>query len=85
MNIFNSFYSNIEEDVFMKISYEPFWKTLKKKGLNQYILINKMGVRNSLVHKFRHNLDVRLTTLADLCEKLDCRIEDIVEFIEEDE
>lgn len=54
----------------MKISYAPFWKTLKQKGLNQYVLINKMGVRNSLVHKLRHDLDIRLTTLADLCEKL---------------
>ena len=46
----------------MKISYAPFWKTLKQKGLNQYVLINKMGVRNSLVHKLRHDLDIRLTT-----------------------
>ena len=29
----------------MKISYDPFWKTIKDKGLNQYILINKMGVK----------------------------------------
>ncbi|WP_050636461.1 helix-turn-helix domain-containing protein [Candidatus Stoquefichus sp. SB1] len=67
----------------MKISYAPFWKTLKQKGLNQYVLINKMGVRNSLVHKLRHDLDIRLTTLADLCEKLECRIEDIVEVVDD--
>lgn len=69
----------------MKISYDPFWRTIEEKGLNQYILINKMGVRNSLIHKLRHNMDIRLFTLADLCEKLNCKVEDIVEVVEEKE
>ena len=69
----------------MKISYDPFWRTIEEKGLNQYILINKMGVRNSLIHKLRHNMDIRLSTLADLCEKLNCKVEDIVEVVEEQE
>ncbi|KXU51576.1 MAG: helix-turn-helix domain-containing protein [Coprobacillus cateniformis] len=69
----------------MKISYDPFWRTIEEKGLNQYILINKMGVRNSLIHKLRHNMDIRLSTLADLCEKLNCKVEDIVEVVEEKE
>ena len=57
----------------MKISYDPFWKTIKDKGLNQYILINKMGVRSSLIHKLRHELyqiyvnyfNVKLRTLLN--------------------
>ena len=69
----------------MKISYDPFWRTIEEKGLNQYILTNKMGVRNSLIHKLRHNMDIRLSTLADLCEKLNCKVEDIVEVVEEKE
>ncbi|MFR7590539.1 MAG: helix-turn-helix domain-containing protein [Longibaculum sp.] len=69
----------------MKISYAPFWKTLQEKGLSQYVLINKMGVRTSLLHKLRHNLDVRLSTLADLCDILDCQIDDVVVFIEDKE
>lgn len=44
-----------------------------------------MGVRNSLIHKLRHNMDIRLSTLADLCEKLNCKVEDIVEVVEEKE
>lgn len=67
----------------MKISYDPFWQTIKDKGLNQYILINKMGVRSSLIYKLRHNLDIRVSTLTDLCELLDCKIEDIVGLKEE--
>ena len=58
----------------MKISYDPFWKTIKDKGLNQYILINKMGVRSSLIHKLRHDLDIRVSTLSDLCELLHVKL-----------
>lgn len=68
----------------MKISYDPFWRTIKNKGLNQYILINKMNVRSSLIHKLRHNEDVRLTTLLDLCEILDCSLNDVVEFVKDE-
>ena len=28
-------------------------------------------------------MDIRLSTLADLCEKLNCKVEDIVEVVEE--
>ena len=68
----------------MKISYDPFWRTIKNKGLNQYILINKMNVRSSLINKLRHNEDVRLTTLLDLCEMLDCSLNDVVEFVKDE-
>lgn len=67
----------------MKISYQRFWDLLKEKGLNQYILINKLGVRSSLLYRLRHNMDSRLSTLMDLCELLDCELNDIVEFVQE--
>ena len=67
----------------MKISYQRFWDLLKEKGLNQYILINKFGVRSSLLYRLRHNMDLRLSTLMDLCEMLDCELNDIVEFVKE--
>lgn len=69
----------------MKISYAPFWETLQKKGISQYALIHQMNVRTSLLDKLRHNSDIRLSTVSDLCEILNCRVEDIVEMIPEKE
>lgn len=65
------------------ISYKPFWETLNKSELNQYILCEKYGISRSLLDKLRHNKDVRLSTLENLCKIFDCKIEDIVEIINE--
>ena len=65
------------------ISYDPFWKTLKKKELTGYRLNKSYGVSRSLLDKLKHNKDIRLSTLSDLCRILDCKVTDIVEIINE--
>lgn len=61
------------------ISYAPFWKTLKKRGLNQYRLIKDYGIDTGLLHRLRKDLYIELYSAERLCHLLDCRIEDIVE------
>ncbi len=65
------------------ISYKPLFKTMKAKGISQYNLINDHGISASLLDKFRHGKNVNVSTLADLCKILDCKIEDIVEIEKE--
>ena len=65
------------------ISYERFWKTLKKKGITQYRLINEYDISSSLMHRFKNNQHVSTQTLETLCEILKCKIEDIVEYVED--
>ncbi len=66
------------------ISYKPFWRTLEKRNLNQYVLCEQYEISRSLLDKLRHDKDVRLSTIDRLCEILDCSIEDIVEIVRED-
>ncbi len=67
------------------ISYGPLWKTLKEKKISQYKLINDYGIDNAQLHRLRHNLVVKTVTLDNLCRILDCRIEEIVEYIPDEE
>ncbi len=67
------------------ISYSPLWKTLKEKNISQYKLINDYGIDNAQLHRLRHNLVVKTVTLDNLCRILDCRIEDIMEYIPDEE
>ena len=62
------------------ISYEPFYNTLKKKGISTYKLIQSFGVSRSLLDRLKHNKPISTQTLDDLCRFLDCRVEDIVEY-----
>ena len=62
------------------ISYEPFYKTLKEKGISTYKLINQYGLSRSLLDRLKHNKTITMVTLDDLCKILSCRVEDIIVF-----
>ena len=65
------------------ISYEPFYQTMKKKGLSTYKLVNDYGLSRSLLDRLKHNKPISTVTLNDLCNILDCRVEDIMIFIKD--
>ncbi len=67
------------------ITYEPFYKTLKEKGVSTYKLINKYNVSRSLLDRLKHNKPISTVTINDLCNILDCRVEDILVFIPDEE
>ena len=66
------------------ISYEPFYKTLKKKDVSTYKLINQYGISRSLLDRLKHNKPITTVTLDDLCKILSCNVEDIIVFKEEE-
>ena len=67
------------------ISYEPFYKTLKERGLSTYQLIHQYGVSRSLLDRLRHNKPISTVTLNDLCTILHCRVEEVLLFKEVEE
>ena len=66
------------------ISYDPFYKTLKEKGITTYKLVNTYGISRSLLDRLRHNRPISTVTLNDLCRICQCKVEDILEYVEED-
>ena len=64
------------------ISYAPFYNTLKEKGVSTYKLINEYNVSRSLLDRLKHNRPITTVTINDLCQFLNCRVEDILEYIE---
>ena len=60
------------------ITYEPFYRTLKEKGISTYKLITQHNVSRSLLDRLKHDKPISTVTLSDLCEILDCRVEDII-------
>lgn len=59
------------------IKYDKFWITLEKRGMTQYNLINKYSISKSLLHRLRKNEGISTNTINNLCNILDCEIEDI--------
>lgn len=63
------------------IKYDRLWSTLKEKGISQYRLIEDYGVDTAQLHRLRHNMVIKTITIDNLCRILDCRVEDIMEYI----
>ncbi len=66
------------------ILYEPFWNTLKLKGESTYTLINKHGISSATIDRIRKGKGITTQKINDLCNILECKVEDIIVF-EKDE
>ena len=62
------------------ISYRPFYETLLRKGVTEYYLIYKQGMDSNTIHRMKHGKAIT-TTLNTLCQILDCRVEDILGYV----
>ena len=63
------------------ISYSPFWVTLRNSSETTYTLIKNHRISSSTIDKLRKNKPLNTTTVNDLCRILNCRIEQVVEYI----
>ena len=63
------------------ISYAPFWVTLRNSPETTYTLIKNHRVSSSTIDKLRKNKPLNTTTINDLCRILNCRVEDVMEYI----
>lgn len=67
------------------ISYARFWETLCASRESTYTLINRYRISSSTLDKLRKNRPVNTTTINDLCRILNCRVEDVMEYIPSDQ
>ena len=63
------------------ISYAPLYKTLQEKGITTYKLIKDYGISRSLLDRLKHNKPITTVTIDDLCKYLDCKVEDVIEYV----
>lgn len=63
------------------ISYQHLWETMRKKGVTQYALINKFHVSPGQITRMKRNESVSTHSIEIFCKILQCRVEDIMEYI----
>ena len=66
------------------IKYDKLWETMKERGISQYDLYTRYNVTTSLLDRLRHNKNVEMYTIDRLCNILQCRVEDIMEHVPDD-
>lgn len=66
------------------ISFDPLWDTMKRKGVSQYKLLKDYHFSAGQLNRLRRNCNVNTYTLNQLCKILDCKIEEVAVYLEED-
>ena len=65
------------------ISYDKLWQTMKEKGVTQYALIKKHNISPGQITRLKRNESVSTHTIETFCRILKCKVEDIMEYIED--
>lgn len=65
------------------IIFDKLWETMKKKGFSTYKLREECGIDSKTVRRLKANENIETKTINKLCSVLNCKVEDIMEFIEE--
>lgn len=60
------------------ILYAPLWETMKRKGVTTYTLIKQYSFSKGTLDSLKQNRNISTSTLNDLCEILNCRVEEIL-------
>lgn len=68
----------------MKMSYNKLWKLLIDKQMKKSDLRKKAGISSSSLAKLTKNENVTTEVLSKICQKLNCDVSDIMEFIPDD-
>lgn len=66
----------------MSFSYDPLWKLLIDKKMNKEDLRLKIGSSSNTIAKMGKDEYVAMRVLDDICKLLNCKIEDIIEFVQ---
>lgn len=62
------------------ISFDPFWKTLKKKRISTYVLIKKYNISSATIARMKKGDGISTMKIDDFCRILDCNVEDIIQY-----
>ena len=63
------------------IVFNKLWKLMEAKGISTYRLREECGIDSKTVRRLRANENTETKTLNKLCEILNCKIEDIMEYV----
>ena len=63
------------------IVFDKLWVTMEQRGVSTYQLPERCGIDSKTVRRLRANDNIETKTLDKLCTALNCKLEDIAEYI----
>ncbi len=66
------------------ILFDKLWETMREKGVSTYTLREKYNIDTRTIRRLRANKNITTDTLNNLCDILDCKLQDIAEFVKDE-
>lgn len=67
----------------MSVIYGKLWRLLEEKGMKKIELQRKAGISGNILARMGRNEYISMESVEKICYVLDCRTDDILEFIPE--
>ena len=67
------------------ISYKRLWKTMEERNISQYALIKQYHISPGQITRLKRNESVSTHTIETFCKILKCEVEDIMQYIPDEE
>ncbi len=65
------------------IIFNRLWDVMVRKNISTYTLRERCGIDSKTIRRLKANENIETKTLNKLCQALDCKLEDIAEYIED--
>ena len=65
------------------IIFNNLWITMKKWKISTYQLREKTGIDSKTIRRLKANENIETKTLNKLCAALNCKLEDIAEYVQD--
>ena len=63
------------------IVFDRLWKLMEEKNVSTYVLRERCGIDSKTIRRLKANDNIETKTLNKLCTVLDCRLEDIAQYL----
>ncbi len=63
------------------ICFDKLWETMRRKNVSTYQLREQCGIDSKTIRRLKANENMETKTLNKLCKVLECKLEDIAEYI----
>lgn len=67
----------------MAVTYKKLWKLLKEKNMKKIELQRRAGISGNILARMGKDEYISMESVEKICYVLNCRIDDILEFIPE--
>ncbi|MBE6924349.1 MAG: helix-turn-helix transcriptional regulator [Ruminococcaceae bacterium] len=66
------------------IKFDRLWETMARENVTTYQLRERCGIDSKTIRRLKANDNIETKTLNRLCAVLNCRLEDIAEYVPDD-